>query len=146
LLPKGKEEETSLPLYPYRCTACGHRFEKIQKFGAKPEEVCPKCGGVLERTLTAPGLSFKGAGWYVNDYASKSSSSEGSSSGTESASAEKKTGADGKTESAGKSESGTKSESKTESKPESKSTSGGESSSSGSSTSAPATPAGTGTK
>jgi putative FmdB family regulatory protein len=62
-----------LPLYPYRCTQCGHRFEKIQHFNTEPEKVCPQCGGVLERTLTAPGLSFKGAGWYVNDYASKSS-------------------------------------------------------------------------
>lgn len=64
-----------MPLYPYRCTQCGHRFEKIQKFGAKPEKVCPKCGGALERPLTAPGLKFKGAGWYVNDYAAKGASS-----------------------------------------------------------------------
>jgi putative FmdB family regulatory protein len=62
-----------LPLYPYRCTQCGHRFEKIQKFGDEPEKICPECGGALERPLTAPGLQFKGAGWYVNDYAAKSS-------------------------------------------------------------------------
>jgi len=62
-----------LPLYAYRCTQCGHRFEKIQSFAATPESVCPKCGGVLERPITAPALSFKGAGWYVNDYAGKSS-------------------------------------------------------------------------
>ncbi len=81
-----------MPLYPYRCTKCGHHFEKIQKFGAKQEKVCPKCGGALERTLTAPSLNFKGAGWYVNDYAAKGSSSKGGSSATESAAAEKKTG------------------------------------------------------
>ena len=62
-----------MPLYAYRCTQCGHRFEKIQNFSAEPEHVCPKCGGVLERPLTAPRLHFKGAGWYVNDYAAKSS-------------------------------------------------------------------------
>ncbi len=62
-----------MPLYAYKCTQCGHRFEKIQKFSSEPELVCPQCGGVLERPLTAPGLSFKGAGWYVNDYAGKSS-------------------------------------------------------------------------
>jgi len=71
----------TLPLYAYRCTECGHKFEKIQNFSAEPETKCPKCGGVLERPLTAPRLNFKGAGWYVNDYASKSSSSESSSSG-----------------------------------------------------------------
>lgn len=68
-----------MPLYPYRCTQCGHRFEKIQSFSAEPETECPKCQGQLERPLTAPGLQFKGAGWYVNDYASKSGSSSESS-------------------------------------------------------------------
>ena len=119
-----------MPLYPYRCKECGHRFEKIQKFGAKQEKVCPKCGGALERTLTAPSLNFKGAGWYVNDYAAKGSSSQGSSSAAESSSAEKKTGADAKTDS------GAKTESKSESKAASSSESG--SSSSTTSTSTPA--------
>jgi putative FmdB family regulatory protein len=67
-----------LPLYPYRCTTCGYRFEKIQSFSAEPEKLCPKCGNAtLERPLTAPRFQFKGAGWYINDYAPKSS--EGSS-------------------------------------------------------------------
>jgi putative FmdB family regulatory protein len=64
-----------LPLYEYRCTQCGHRFEKIQSFSAEAEVECPKCGGVLERPLTAPSFQFKGAGWYVNDYAPKAASS-----------------------------------------------------------------------
>jgi putative FmdB family regulatory protein len=59
-------------LYAYRCTQCGHRFEKIQSFRSKQEKVCPVCQGVLERPLTAPGLHFKGAGFYINDYAGKS--------------------------------------------------------------------------
>jgi len=61
-----------VPLYAYRCTQCGHRFEKIQNFSATPEQECPLCKGVLERPLTAPALQFKGKGWYVNDYAGKS--------------------------------------------------------------------------
>jgi putative FmdB family regulatory protein len=63
-----------LPLYEYRCTQCGHRFEKIQSFNAQPETACPKCGGSLQRPLTAPAFQFKGAGWYVNDYAPKAAS------------------------------------------------------------------------
>jgi putative FmdB family regulatory protein len=62
-----------LPLYAYRCTQCGHRFEKIQNFSAEQETECPKCHGLLERPLTAPRLHFKGTGWYVNDYAAKGS-------------------------------------------------------------------------
>ncbi len=61
-----------MPLYAYRCTKCGHRFEKIQNFSADPEIECPVCHGILERPLTAPRLHFKGAGWYVNDYGGKS--------------------------------------------------------------------------
>ena len=60
-----------MPLYEYRCKKCGYRYEKIQKFNAGPEGAYPKCGGELERPLTAPALQFKGAGWYVNDYAPK---------------------------------------------------------------------------
>lgn len=60
-----------MPLYGYRCKQCSHRFDKIQKFNDKPETVCPKCGGELERPLTAPALQFKGTGWYVSDYAAK---------------------------------------------------------------------------
>jgi putative FmdB family regulatory protein len=87
-----------LPLYAYRCTQCGHRFEKIQNFSAEPELECPKCHGLLERPLTAPRLHFKGAGWYVNDYAAKSSE-PASESATESNSAETKSPA-AKTEAA----------------------------------------------
>ena len=74
-----------MPLYAYRCTNCGHRFEKIQSFSSEQELVCPVCQGVLERPLTAPRLHFKGAGWYVNDYAAKSSA-PASETGTESGS------------------------------------------------------------
>jgi putative FmdB family regulatory protein len=63
-----------LPLYAYLCTQCGHRFEKIQGFGDESEKECPQCHGALERPLTVPALQFKGAGWYVNDYAGKTES------------------------------------------------------------------------
>ena len=81
-----------MPLYEYRCTKCGHRFEKIQSFSADPEKVCPKCGNAtLVRPLTAPRFQFKGAGWYVNDYAAKSGASS-----SESAPADAKPGSESK--------------------------------------------------
>lgn len=60
-----------MPLYEYRCTACGHRFEKIQSFQSPELTECPVCKGKLERPLSAPAFQFKGAGWYVTDYAGK---------------------------------------------------------------------------
>lgn len=64
-----------MPLYEYLCTACGHRFERIQKFSDPPVATCPQCGGAVQKQVSSPAIQFKGAGWYVNDYA-KSGKSE----------------------------------------------------------------------
>lgn len=87
-----------MPLYEYRCTQCGHRFEKIQKVADEPIRECPQCKGAVERPLTAPALQFKGAGWYVNDYAgkSKAGSSSDSSSATSSSTASSSPAAESK--------------------------------------------------
>jgi putative FmdB family regulatory protein len=69
-----------MPLYEYECKKCGHRFEKIQKFSDKMVKKCPECGGLVEQMISAPAVQFKGSGWYVTDYAKKSSS-PGSSGG-----------------------------------------------------------------
>jgi putative FmdB family regulatory protein len=63
-----------MPLYEYQCKKCGHRFEKIQKFSDKMVKKCPECGGPVEQMISAPAVQFKGSGWYVTDYAKKSSS------------------------------------------------------------------------
>ncbi len=62
-----------MPIYEYACRKCGHTFEKIQKFSDPLETVCPRCGGTLEQVISAPAVQFKGSGWYVTDYARKSS-------------------------------------------------------------------------
>ncbi len=77
-----------MPLYEYQCKKCGHRFEKIQKFSDKMVKKCPECGGQVEQMISAPAVQFKGSGWYVTDYAKKSSS-PGSSSGGDSGSKDK---------------------------------------------------------
>lgn len=63
-----------MPLYEYRCLKCGHQFEKIQSFSAPEEKECPVCKGEVERLISAPAIQFKGAGWYVTDYAGKGGS------------------------------------------------------------------------
>ena len=66
-----------MPLYEYQCKKCKHRFEKIQKFSDRHTKKCPECGGPVEQVISAPALQFKGSGWYVTDYASKSANSDG---------------------------------------------------------------------
>jgi len=60
-----------LPLYEYECDACRHRFEVIQKFSDSPVEKCPSCGGTVHKLQSAPAIQFKGAGFYITDYAKK---------------------------------------------------------------------------
>jgi putative FmdB family regulatory protein len=71
-----------MPLYEYQCKKCQHRFEKIQKFSDRPVKKCPECGGAVEQLLSAPAVQFKGTGWYVTDYAKKSSSQTPSNGGS----------------------------------------------------------------
>jgi putative FmdB family regulatory protein len=60
-----------MPLYEYKCEACDHQFERIQKFSDPPIEVCPACGGRVRKLLSTPAIQFKGTGWYITDYAKK---------------------------------------------------------------------------
>jgi putative FmdB family regulatory protein len=76
-----------VPLYEYQCKSCPSLTERIQKFSDPPLTVCPHCGGELEQLISAPALQFKGAGWYVNDYAKKPGSTPTSGNGSSSSSA-----------------------------------------------------------
>jgi len=80
-----------MPLYEYLCTNCGERTEVLQRLGAAPPSQCPRCGGALERLISAPALQFKGTGWYVTDYAKRSASADsGDSAAAVTTKAEKK--------------------------------------------------------
>ncbi len=68
-----------MPLYEYQCDKCG-RFELIRKFSDKPVTTCPTCGREVKKLLSAPAIQFKGTGWYITDYARKSSGGDGASS------------------------------------------------------------------
>lgn len=60
-----------MPLYEYRCEACAHQFEHIQRFSDPPLTTCPKCAGAVRKLVSSPAIQFKGTGWYVTDYARK---------------------------------------------------------------------------
>jgi putative FmdB family regulatory protein len=76
-----------MPLYEYRCEACGHQFEKIQRFSDDPISVCPSCGqGPVVKLLSSPAIQFKGSGWYITDYARKGQSDQGSAKSSNDAS------------------------------------------------------------
>jgi len=110
-----------MPLYEYECKKCHHRFERIQKFSDPHLKKCPDCGGPIEQVISAPAVQFKGSGWYVTDYAKKSStgsasshSSNGDSKNESKSKSEDTQKAEGskKTESSTKAESSKKSEKK----------------------------------
>jgi putative FmdB family regulatory protein len=71
-----------VPIYEYRCTKCGHRFEAIQKVSDSPLSKCEKCRGKVERLISSPAIQFKGSGWYITDYARKGQSGSSESSGS----------------------------------------------------------------
>ena len=90
-----------MPIYEYRCEACGHADEHLQKVSEKPLTVCPACGKAKYRKqLSAAGFQLKGTGWYATDF---------------------KGSAKKKTETKSDSKTDSKTETKTESKPETKS-------------------------
>ena len=78
-----------MPIYEYECQKCNAHTEAFQKVSDKPLAKCPKCGGKLEKLISAPAIQFKGSGWYVTDYANKATKGEKSESES-SSSTEKK--------------------------------------------------------
>jgi putative FmdB family regulatory protein len=65
-----------MPTYTYRCKACGHEFDELQRISDETLVTCPKCNQpALVRVIGGgAGLHFKGSGFYLTDYKKKSSS------------------------------------------------------------------------
>ena len=58
-----------MPLYEYRCTACSHELEVLQKLSDPAPVECPACHQpTLQKKLSAAGFQLKGTGWYVTDF------------------------------------------------------------------------------
>ena len=95
-----------MPIYEYRCDACGHSVEVFQKFSEAPLETCAVCGGSVRKVLHPVAVHFKGSGFYTTDYArsksfrasAKEAQGDGkdSASSTESVKADKPAAGNGK--------------------------------------------------
>ena len=110
-----------MPTYGYECLSCDNQFEIFQSIKDDALTTCGECGGTLRKKIYPVGISFKGSGFYVNDYAPKSGGGEASAS--EPAKSDLKPG-DAKPETKSEStdaKTETKAEPKTEAKPEAKS-------------------------
>ncbi len=64
-----------MPIYEYKCSDCDNHFDLMRKMDDSSDVVCPKCGGTsVNKLISAPAIRFKGAGFYLNDYAKGHSS------------------------------------------------------------------------
>ncbi|MGO4393856.1 FmdB family zinc ribbon protein [Variovorax sp. M-6] len=58
-----------MPIYAYKCSACGFAKDVLQKMSDAPLSECPSCGAsAFSKQLTAAGFQLKGSGWYVTDF------------------------------------------------------------------------------
>ncbi len=103
-----------MPTYGYECLSCDNQFEIFQSIKDDALTTCAECGGTLRKRIYPVGISFKGSGFYVNDYAAKPS---GTSTSSEPAKPE---AAAGMAEAKSETKSETASEPKVDSKPEAK--------------------------
>ena len=63
-----------MPIYAYRCSACGHAKDVLQKMSDAPLTTCPACDAdTFSKQVTAAGFQLKGSGWYVTDFRGGSS-------------------------------------------------------------------------
>jgi putative FmdB family regulatory protein len=63
-----------MPIYAYKCAACGHEQEVLQKMSDAPLTDCAQCGRPsLTKQVTAAGFQLKGTGWYATDFRNKDS-------------------------------------------------------------------------
>jgi putative FmdB family regulatory protein len=111
-----------MPIYEYRCAACGHEIEALQKLSEAPLTECPACHEPqLKKLLSAAGFQLKGSGWYVTDFRNSGSKSSGKDKATTKPAAT--SGDNGGSASAGSSESVASTDAKSADKPSTSSTS-----------------------
>lgn len=71
-----------MPIYAYKCNACGHEQDVLQKMSDPVLTVCPECGqSAYAKQVTAAGFQLKGSGWYVTDFRNNGSSGKPAAGG-----------------------------------------------------------------
>ncbi|MCK6411394.1 MAG: zinc ribbon domain-containing protein [Azonexus sp.] len=66
-----------MPIYEYRCDACGFQKEHLQKLSDPQLTACPECGQEsYNKLLSAAGFQLKGSGWYATDFKGASTASK----------------------------------------------------------------------
>ena len=60
-----------MPIYEYHCRDCGEDLEITQRITEQPLEMCPSCGGALNKLISHTSFILKGTGWYATDYGRK---------------------------------------------------------------------------
>lgn len=83
-----------MPIYEYECTKCGKVEEVLQNFSEAPLTTCTVCSGRLNKLISQSTFHLKGSGWYVTDYAGKSTDKKDSTSIDRKTSVKKETSKD----------------------------------------------------
>jgi putative FmdB family regulatory protein len=79
-----------MPIYAYRCGACGHAKDVLQKLSDPMLTTCPACGAeAFAKQLTAAGFQLKGSGWYATDFKGGGSAPAPAKAGESSTTADK---------------------------------------------------------
>jgi putative FmdB family regulatory protein len=105
-----------VPIYEYRCEACGHQDEHLQKLSEPQLTVCPACSKpTYKKMLSAAGFQLKGSGWYATDF-----KNTGKKPADKKADSKAETKTEAKADSKPESKTEAKTETKTESKPDPK--------------------------
>ncbi len=77
-----------MPIYAYKCSACGHAKDVLQKISDAPLSDCPECGqSTFSKQVTAAGFQLKGSGWYVTDFRGNNNGGSNGNGGGQGASA-----------------------------------------------------------
>jgi putative FmdB family regulatory protein len=105
-----------MPIYEYKCGACGFQKEFLQRLSDAPLKDCPECGkAALSKMVTAAGFQLKGSGWYATDFKTAQTKPADKSDATSEAKSDAK--ADAKADAKSDAKSGDKAAVKADAKP-----------------------------